>query len=358
MIVDYKMLGKEEGFKALEYYIILNELCSGCSMCQAICPEDVIKFDEYPYLDGECTKCGYCLEACPRANIDRRILEERIFGKYENDLIGSFKKIVAIKTNISGQDGGAVTYILKTLIEDGYIDAAIVTFHNKQKAYPKIVTDANEILKSSGTKYTMSNCLYLLKEAEKYNNIAIVALPCQIEAMRKFQFEKIGEKDLMKNVKLIIGLFCKSNFFYELFTELIREKYSIDLDSIEKVDIKGKYLHVYLKDSKKKIPMKEVNVYKRHGCKYCLDFSARMADISIGSVGSDKGYSTVIVRTDTGMEVFNKILEKKEIEIIENVNIDSINKLSMTKFEENLKEIKKKVMMNLPFYLRQYGDVL
>ncbi len=358
MVINYKIVGKEEGFKALEYFVILNDFCSGCSICQAVCPEDVIKFDEYPYLDGNCTKCGYCLEVCPRCDISRKEIEKKLFGKYETNLLGYYKKIIAMKTNIKGQDGGAVTYILKYLLENDLIDAALVTFHEKQKAYPKIVTNADDVVKAAGTKYTMSNVLYLLKDSLKYERVAVVALPCQIEAIRKFQFNKVGEVDLTKNIKLIIGLFCKSNFLYELFTDLIGEKYSINLDSIRKVDIKGKYFYVYLPDGVKKIPLKEVRRYKRFGCNYCIDFPARMADLSVGSVGSDKGYSTIIIRTENGEMFLDKILKQKDIDLKENVDILSIEKLSKLKFDENIKEVKNKIISYLPFHLKHLGDLL
>ncbi len=359
IFTDYKVIGKEEGFKALEYYIIFNELCTGCGMCQAICPENAIDYDEYPYLKDKCTKCGYCLEACPRTNIDRKELEKKIFGEYANDLLGSYKKVFAMKTNVKGQDGGAVTYILKRLLEEKFIDAAIVTFHKNQKAYPEIVSDPNRLLLSSGTKYTMSNSLKLLKDSLKYKNVAIVALPCQVEAIRKFQYEKVGDIDLTRSIRLIIGLFCKSNFLHSLFTDLIAEKYSINLESIEKVDIKGKYLYIYLKEDKKyKIPLKEILQYKRYGCNYCIDFTARMADISIGSIGSKEGFSTVIVRTDMGLSAIERILNDKDVEISDNIDFDSIHKLAKTKFTESMKEIKRKIIENLPFYLKQYGDLL
>jgi coenzyme F420-reducing hydrogenase beta subunit len=44
-------------------------------------------------------------------------------------------------------------------------------------------------------------------------------------------------------------------------------------------------------------------------CINCLDFTAKYSDISVGSVGSDEGYSTVIVRSDVG----EKLLESLDL---------------------------------------------
>ncbi len=43
----------------------------------------------------------------------------------------------------------------------------------------------------------------------------------------------------------------------------------------------------------------------REGCSFCDDFLSRLADISIGSVGSPDGYSTVIVRSERGKRLLD-----------------------------------------------------
>ncbi|MEE8402474.1 MAG: 4Fe-4S binding protein, partial [Candidatus Hydrothermarchaeaceae archaeon] len=66
-ILQYKWLGREQGYKALEREIIFKDLCCGCGSCEAVCPDDVIEVNEYPELVGKCTDCGYCLMQCPRS---------------------------------------------------------------------------------------------------------------------------------------------------------------------------------------------------------------------------------------------------------------------------------------------------
>jgi coenzyme F420-reducing hydrogenase beta subunit len=55
--------------------------------------------------------------------------------------------------------------------------------------------------------------------------------------------------------------------------------------------------------------VKELNNAVEKGCLSCPDFAANYADISVGSVGSDDGYSTVIVRSEVG----EKLLEKLDL---------------------------------------------
>jgi len=45
-----------------------SNLCSGCGVCEEICPVDAIRLDENgrPYLKyDECWYCGSCEEECP-----------------------------------------------------------------------------------------------------------------------------------------------------------------------------------------------------------------------------------------------------------------------------------------------------
>jgi coenzyme F420 hydrogenase subunit beta len=74
-------------------------------------------------------------------------------------------------------------------------------------------------------------------------------------------------------------------------------------------------------------------------CHYCGDFTARFADISVGSVGSKKGYSTVIVRSKAGEKLVKNFDAAKE-------NVDKPEIVRLAKFkreraEKNLAAVKK-----------------
>ena len=45
---------------------------------------------------------------------------------------------------------------------------------------------------------------------------------------------------------------------------------------------------------------------------FCDDFASRFADVSVGSVGSKKGYSTVIVRSMAGEKLLKALGVNKE----------------------------------------------
>ena len=53
--------------KALITYVIDQEKCTGCGLCQTLCPEKAIEGEkEAPMtIDAQkCSRCGICLEAC------------------------------------------------------------------------------------------------------------------------------------------------------------------------------------------------------------------------------------------------------------------------------------------------------
>ena len=65
--------------------------------------------------------------------------------------------------------------------------------------------------------------------------------------------------------------------------------------------------------------VKDLDNATEKACGYCDDFTAKFADISVGSVGSKKGCSTVIVRSKAGEKLLKNLgfikeaVDKEEI---------------------------------------------
>jgi coenzyme F420 hydrogenase subunit beta len=64
----------------------------------------------------------------------------------------------------------------------------------------------------------------------------------------------------------------------------------------------------------KEVPLEETDDYVWKGCGPCFDFAAELADVSVGSVGSKAGWSTVLTRTDLGAKVYDSALAAGSIE--------------------------------------------
>ncbi|MFQ5800777.1 MAG: Coenzyme F420 hydrogenase/dehydrogenase, beta subunit C-terminal domain, partial [Candidatus Hydrothermarchaeales archaeon] len=288
------LFSRPTGFVGLDEVVVFKDLCSGCGACAAVCPEKAVEVDELPRLIGECTDCGYCLYQCPRSFLDPEAIEKDIYGQLSKDPLGWAELKVGVrakdkKNRESAQDGGFVTTVLSYAFEKGIIDGALVTGSaDDWKPVPILVTSVDELKGTAGSKYTNSPSLSPLQEAKEKDleKLAVVGLACQIEGLRKIQHYPIDYVDLKDRVEFTVALFCKGNFLYKgLMEDLIRKKYSIKLEKIKKIDIKGKEVIVTSDKRVLKIPLDEAKKYEREGCKVCSDFTSRISDFSVGSVG-------------------------------------------------------------------------
>jgi coenzyme F420 hydrogenase subunit beta len=65
------------------------------------------------------------------------------------------------------------------------------------------------------------------------------------------------------------------------------------------------------------VPLKEVDAFVRSSCKRCDDFTAEYADISVGGIGCQEDYSTVISRTSKGLQLLRNAQEAGYLEVNE-----------------------------------------
>lgn len=296
-------------------HVIETDRCVGCGACVLTCPFNCLEYiDERPKEVTECKICGICEQACPRRFWPRCEVEKSVFGRerYTEEKFGVYRKLVVVQARDERvlkvcQDGGGVTAILLYALEEGLIDGAIVAGTDPEKPFlpvPKFATTPEEILEGAGTKYSYSPNMLALAEVvkQKKSNVAFVGTPCQIHAVRKIQMVKL--KKHAAPIKLAIGLMCSESFSYSgLMEEYIRAKSGVNLDSIEKMNIKGKML-VTTDSGVETISLSDIKQYARRSCSLCDDFSAEFADISAGGLGLE-GHTFLILRTKEGEEIFS-----------------------------------------------------
>lgn len=249
---------------------------------------------------------------------DNQIIDENI---------GVYKCMFSAKSSYGGQDGGVATALLVSGMQKGMFDSAIV-FHRKEGYVAEAVVAENVegIIKATGTKYMRVKMMPLLNDliSKGKTKIALIGTPCEILAARKFQQSLLPKyPDLQLT---LVGLFCFEAFDYEKLKSTIQKLLGIDLDSVEKTRIhKGKFTAT-VNGKDYSTAVKELSGAVEHGCPFCDDFTNKYADISVGSVGSSEGYSTVIVRTEIG----EKLLENLDL-VRATVNKEEITKLSLLK---------------------------
>jgi coenzyme F420 hydrogenase subunit beta len=100
---------------------------------------------------------------------------------------------------------------------------------------------------------------------------------------------------------------CTKNFNYQrLIGEQLEEKRGITPDEIGKMDVLHGDMMVYDHDGELivKEDVKNFHDATLKGCDECADFTGYCADLTVGSVGSSDEYSSVIVRTERGMDAW------------------------------------------------------
>jgi len=318
---------------------IIGEKCSFCGACISVCPLKCLEVgDDYPIVNSEkCIECGLCSRVCPIININ--FFKEEIPVK-EYYTARTLLPEVAERA----QDGGIVTTILLSLLEDNYINSAVVAAVSSAehlKPIPKVIRSKEELLHSAGSKYSSSPNLAELSKITMKDSVAVVGVPCQMRALTLI--EKIGLKKIAKPLKVKIGLFCMENYRYKDYIEgVLKSLMNVNPRDVVKANIKAGKFILYLRDgSKVKKSIHELKPYVRLSCNLCPDLTAEYADISIGGIGSERGWSTVLIRTERGYEAFKRALDKGYIEAKElpEKGIKLINKLANMKRSNALKKL-------------------
>lgn len=327
--------------------VIKPGYCVSCGGCEAVCPVYVISIEQLiPKLVGGCISCGACVDVCLRYK------QRKEQPKYDETSLGEIIEVykghsVFEAVREKAQNGGIVTTLLLNAMRKGDIDSALVTGHITDLLSPVPVLALNEldIKKSARSKYTLNPALTKLTSIKlsQKDAVAVVGLPCHTDTLTN----AISMKNLGADyrVKYKIGLFCMSSYNPRNFRNIISQNLGLDAEELIKTDCaRGKFFFVG-SDGTTDIKIKECAEAKAEGCKYCKDFSAEFADISIGNVGVDDDSNIIIIRTQAGKELFDLALKE---------NILNVEKIEQDKWSEilaaalKLSSIKKKTAKPLP----------
>ncbi|MFX1496219.1 MAG: Coenzyme F420 hydrogenase/dehydrogenase, beta subunit C-terminal domain [Promethearchaeota archaeon] len=303
-----------------------SEVCCQCGWCSSICPVNAINVtaDLLEIDEEKCMKCGLCFSVCPRTfsidqvyktikQLDKNLKWSAKIGAYVNAYSGATTKEQIKKVK---QDGGVVTSLLEYLLENNLVDAIIAVKHSKDlwRPEPIIVEKVSDLYKTGGTKYANAATLSIIQMAKNYERIAVVGVPCMMKAIEKGTLFPSG-LPFFKNIKFRIGLFCMESFPYDGVVQLTKEKFDKDINQLTKMNIdSGKFIINLNSGEELKVDLKEVKSYARNNCHYCEDLTSDYADISVGSIGSQGGWSSVITRSKQGDQIYQGAIRAGLIE--------------------------------------------
>ncbi len=329
-------------YEDLEARIINTKECTVCGACITACPDSHIKLIENrpkrTKRTMDCVGCQTCYDACYMLRHELiKDIEGSIIGWGRKESIGLYRRIVAARTRDTGiertcQNGGVVSTLLLHVLDTDFIDGALVVGRDAWAPVACVAKTRDEIVHAAGTKYGVVPVLKELRAAvvdHGLSKICVVGSPCHIQSIRYLKHKGLP---LASSVKLTIGLFCRENYEYACIAEKIRAK-GADVSRVDKLDVSDEF-NVHAAGSKLSFPITEAKSCVPRHCLVCQDFAAELADVAIGSGGSAEGWSTVIIRTKDGEEVFGGMGEKGLVEARETGDIVEVREIAARKKEK------------------------
>ena len=246
----------------------------------------------------------------------------KLTGGPPGDGLGAVTGSYAVRAGAradDAQDGGVVTALLLALLAGGDIDGALVSRPSADpdepwKGIATVATTAKEIVAAAGSFYNQTMALAEL-DLSQYDlpakpRLAVVGTPCEIQGIRAMQARRWPTGRTASTPSCSPSpCMCTKSFDYEgLMLRELRDKRGLDLARVSKVDVIHGRMIVEYRDGSVAVdePVKDFHGAALKGCDECADFLGRTADLSVGSVGSMTGWSSVLVRTEAGRIAFDR----------------------------------------------------
>jgi len=143
---------------------------------------------------------------------------------------------------------------------------------------------------------------------------AIVGTACNIDAVERMESHVAGFFSVQKDASIFkIGLFCMESFNYTDLTKFLKAD-GIKIEDVKRFAIAGGQFTVTLESGEKSWPVKDLDPAAATSCAYCQDLTGLHSDLSCGNIGSDEGWTTVLVRSAIGEKVLKGALKDGMIE--------------------------------------------
>ena len=343
-----------KGCKELFQGVIDVGLCALCGACAGGCPYLVSSKGNVVLVDSCSRAEGQCYQYCPRTYVDMDAISQQVFGTpYAEDELGVAKEVFRARSTDArikekAQYGGTVTALLSLALREELIGGVVLTKTLDDKTPTAVLArNADEVLECAGSSYMACPVLQTYNHIPSDDNckLGVVGVPCQVLAMRKMKVEPPENRISVKNVRLLIGLFCTWALSPDGFHRFLRE--NLDLSQVTKFDIPpppANRFDAYTVAGKTSFSLDQIRQFTMPTCAYCLDMTSEFADISVGSVEGIEGWNTVIVRTDAGSELIEmaKARGKLETDGLPQENLAHLKEAALLKKKRALKEIIKR----------------
>ncbi|SLN72195.1 coenzyme F420-reducing hydrogenase subunit beta [Roseivivax jejudonensis] len=208
---------------------------------------------------------------------------------------------------------GLTTALAATLLAEGAVDAVLATAPHPEDRWapmPVIVTDPGETARCRGMRMGYGPLLALLEPARAagHRRIAVIGIPCQVYALRALEAE-LGFDEIT-----VIGTPCSDNTTTENFHAFLARLDSRP-DTISYLEFRADYrVELRFDDGRAprtipflNLPLSDLPAdFFPMTCKTCVDYTNRLADITVGYMGGD-GDQWVIVRNARGQAALDRL---------------------------------------------------
>ena len=298
-------------------YTIDNNLCTGCGICEDVCPTRAIVIKRIgsvyqPTVDeSKCLspKCGRCLKVCPGLGIDIVEISKKIHFNCKNDkYIGCYTSLYtgySLDNDIRyhSASGGLLTQFLIYLLERKIIKGAVVTgFSEEDHITPVsyIAKTKEDIIKARSSKYCPVTLNKVGNEiANSEGQYIIVGLPCHIQGFRK---RSVIDHKFRERILGYFSIYCSSNRTFDAQYFLLK-KYCIDKEKITYFSYRDEgclgNLTVMYNDNVLSIPYVDYNrmlrsFFKPMRCLSCIDHYGELADVCFGDIHINPYWNDVV----------------------------------------------------------------
>lgn len=285
---------------------------------------------------GLCTDCGVsrmgdgraCGVACQFIQPDYPRLEVAAHGRTAEPARGdeAFFGVTdrMLRARLSPPADGAqwtgiTTAIAAALLDSGAVTAVLTVAPDpadRWKPMPVIVTRAADMAQVRGMRMGYAPTLALLEPARAagHTRIAMIGIPCQVYALRALEAQ-LGLERLY-----VIGTPCSDNTTTENFHQFLR-LLDPKPDTISYLEFRADFrVELRFDDGRRArtIPFLQLPISQLPGdffpltCKTCVDYTNRLADITVGYMGGD-GDQWVIARNARGAELLGLLGDRLQV---------------------------------------------
>ncbi|MFU8880885.1 MAG: Coenzyme F420 hydrogenase/dehydrogenase, beta subunit C-terminal domain [Rhodobacterales bacterium] len=275
---------------------------------------------------GLCTDCGVsrmadgraCGRACQFIKPDYPALERATHGRTadparaQEGFFGVYTQMQRARLTpaaTGAQWTGITTALAAALLRTDTVDAVLTMApdpDDRWRPLPVIVTDPDALAQCRGMRMGYAPLLSLLEPARAagHTRIALIGIPCQVYALRALETE-LGFERIY-----VIGTPCSDNTTTENFHRFLALLDDAP-ESISYLEFRADFMVELRFDDGRKarmIPFLQLPISQLPAdffpmtCKTCVDYTNRLADITVGYMGGD-GDQWVLSRNARGDEM-------------------------------------------------------